>query len=244
MSGRHVRTELNVEDDVAPFTHDVCACGRRAPRTMSRLELASETKVWGRVQRSAAKLRISTDRKLGRTTPRFLFELADETGQPVLGPGWEKKPSPALHGKPARGVAAAAMVARHSRSSRRKHAVNGTTIEPMPVFAGRLTPAGQDHRAVDPSSRRRGSRRLGRGPTYRGRHRTAGRTEKPHPLGYSRQSRPCSGVLTGHARNGCGNADANGGRDRLEPPRIGVFGIVSDLAQGHEGLGPKEAESI
>lgn len=58
MSGRHVRTELNVEDDVAPFTDDVCACGRRAPRTMSRWSFASKAKALRRVQRSDAKLRL------------------------------------------------------------------------------------------------------------------------------------------------------------------------------------------
>lgn len=91
MAGRHVRTELRLEDEVGPFLHDVCTCGRKSPQRMSRSELASEAKAWRGVQRAAAKLRITTDRKLGVATPQWVVDLALETGEPELGPGWEQQ---------------------------------------------------------------------------------------------------------------------------------------------------------
>lgn len=46
---------------VTPGHHDVCGCGRQDPPTMSRDELAQIAKSWRRMQRSAARVRISTD---------------------------------------------------------------------------------------------------------------------------------------------------------------------------------------
>jgi hypothetical protein len=68
VAGRHVRTDLGLEDEVGPLLHDVSTCGRKAPRLMSRSELASEAKALRGVERAAARLRITTDRKLGEAT--------------------------------------------------------------------------------------------------------------------------------------------------------------------------------
>lgn len=72
-----------------PGHHDVCGCGRQDPHTMSRDELAQAAKSWRRVQRSAARLRVSLEsRPDSKTTPpNWVVALSREEGEPVYGAG-------------------------------------------------------------------------------------------------------------------------------------------------------------
>jgi hypothetical protein len=59
---------------------------------MSPGELASGAKAYRRVQRAAARLQITTDRRLEREpTPEWVVDLAREQGDPVLGSDWVEK---------------------------------------------------------------------------------------------------------------------------------------------------------
>jgi hypothetical protein len=59
---------------------------------MSPSELTRDAKAYRRVQRAAARLRITTDRRLEREpTPEWVVDLAREQGDPVLGAGWVEK---------------------------------------------------------------------------------------------------------------------------------------------------------
>src|SRR5690349_15689266 len=77
-----------LESQVLVAVHDLCPCGRRDPRTMSRCELAREAADYRRVQRAAARLRLVTDGRLNRLTPGRVMDLANEQGDPTLGALW------------------------------------------------------------------------------------------------------------------------------------------------------------
>lgn len=76
-----------------PGHHDVCGCGRQDPRTMSPDELAQAAKSWRRVQRSAARLRVSLESRTDSKTtpPNWVVALSREEGEPVLLRGWEER---------------------------------------------------------------------------------------------------------------------------------------------------------
>jgi hypothetical protein len=60
--------------------HDLCPCGRRDPRTLSRGELARHAADYRSVERAAARLRLVTDGRLHRPTPGAVMDLANEHG--------------------------------------------------------------------------------------------------------------------------------------------------------------------
>lgn len=92
MAGRHAAPDTTPQGEALVPCHDLCPCGRRDPRTLSLSELASDARAYRRVQRAAARLRLVTDRKLEReSTPEWVVDLAQEQGDPVLGPGWVEK---------------------------------------------------------------------------------------------------------------------------------------------------------
>lgn len=89
MAGRHAARYTYREVGVATHCHDLCPCGRRDPRKLQPVELARDAKAYRRVQRAAARLRLVTDRRLERgPTPEWVVDLADEQGDPILGPDW------------------------------------------------------------------------------------------------------------------------------------------------------------
>lgn len=92
MAGRHATRDTHLKIRVVAPCHDLCPCGRRDPRTLSLDELARNAKSYRRVQRAAASLRLVTDRRLERgPTPEWVVDLADEQGDPILGPGWVER---------------------------------------------------------------------------------------------------------------------------------------------------------
>ncbi len=56
---------------------------------MSPNDLSRDAKAYRRVQRAAARLRLVTDRRLNRgPAPEWVVDLANDEGDPILGPGW------------------------------------------------------------------------------------------------------------------------------------------------------------
>lgn len=87
---RHV-----VEPDLGGLEPTSCGagrclrCGRRRPGEMSVEELEREARSSRDVEQ-AAGLRVVTDRRLGKTTPGWVFDLSNEEADTPLSAGWQE----------------------------------------------------------------------------------------------------------------------------------------------------------
>lgn len=89
MAGRHAAAVSGAETSAPACDSDRChICGRKYPAAMKLDELAASAESYRRMQRAAAGLRITTDRRLSEPTRAWVHDLAAEKPNSPLPDGW------------------------------------------------------------------------------------------------------------------------------------------------------------